>query len=224
LRSTGLEHGNPLAVHGPHQDPAGLRLWDTFQVEGVKVLGRLREQFFQAALGNQHAGDLGDGMDGFLEGALHSRLDQTLLQWAGKRTRRQLERLIQRVDAVGAVARVAQAGDPDRSKDGLEGAGAEAPVSIQPWLGGWVNAQSGSHLSVAPLLNAGLEEQSLELPPLVLLLALDLVQGELQGVGGRPPLLPVCELLWSLPGGVGDGDGGRRKQCRRSRRSRWGGA
>jgi len=80
---------------------------------------------------------------------------------------------------VGAVARVAQTGDPDLSKDGLEGAGTEALVSIQHWLGGLVNAQSGSHLSVAPVLEVCLEQPPLDFTSFGPLLEFDLMEREL---------------------------------------------
>ena len=64
-----------------------------------------------------------------------------------------------------------------------------------------------------------MQEQALQLPSLVLLLALDLMQGELQGVGGSEPGLQVGELLVRLPHGRGEGEGGRREWGRRSGRS-----
>jgi hypothetical protein len=51
-----------------------------------------------------------------------------------------------------------------------------------------------AHISVAALLQVGLEEEALRLAAFGLLLALDLVQRELQGADGGEPGLEQCEL------------------------------
>jgi len=51
-----------------------------------------------------------------------------------------------------------------------------------------------AHISVAAVLQVGLEEQALDLAAFVLLLRLDLVEGELKGTGGSQPALKLSEL------------------------------
>jgi hypothetical protein len=81
----GLDHGNALAVHRRYQDRAGIQFWGVLLVESVKVLGGIKEHFFQTALGNRHAGNLGDAHDGLMERTLHRSPDGTLLQLVRKR-------------------------------------------------------------------------------------------------------------------------------------------
>jgi hypothetical protein len=54
--------------------------------------------------------------------------------------------------------------------------------------------QSGSHISIATMLQVGLEEQALDLAALDVLLGLDLVEGKLEGAGGCQPGLKQREL------------------------------
>jgi hypothetical protein len=54
--------------------------------------------------------------------------------------------------------------------------------------------QGQSDVSIAALLQVGLEEQALDLAALVLLLGLDLVKGELEDGGGCQPGLEQREL------------------------------
>jgi hypothetical protein len=63
------------------------RLGGALLIEGVKVLSRIAQNFLQTALGDRNAGEVGDGLDRFVEGVLHRRLDQTPLQFVGERTR-----------------------------------------------------------------------------------------------------------------------------------------
>jgi hypothetical protein len=51
---------------------------------------------------------------------------------------------------------------------------------------GW-KVQRRSHISVATILQVGLEEQALHLAAFGLLLGLDVVEGELEGGGGSQP-------------------------------------
>jgi hypothetical protein len=62
-------------------------------------------------------------------------------------------------------------------------------------VAGWpVEAQRWSHISVAAMLQVGLEEEALHFAAFGLLLGLDLVEGELQGAAGRQPGLEQSEL------------------------------
>jgi hypothetical protein len=54
--------------------------------------------------------------------------------------------------------------------------------------------QSWSHISIATLLQVGLEEQALDLTALGMLLGLDLMEGELEGGRGCQPGLKQREL------------------------------
>jgi hypothetical protein len=57
-----------------------------------------------------------------------------------------------------------------------------------------LDAQRGSYVSVAALLQVGLKEQALHLAASRLLLTLNLVEGELKGAAGTQPGLEQCEL------------------------------
>ena len=59
---------------------------------------------------------------------------------------------------------------------------------------GLLELQSRPHISVAAMLQMGLEEKALDLAALGLLLGLDLVERELEGAGGRQPRLKQGEL------------------------------
>jgi hypothetical protein len=64
------------------------------------------------------------------------------------------------------------------------------------------DTQSGTYVSMASALQVGLQQQSLHLAAFGLLLALDVVQGELQRGRGRQPSLQRRELLPGVRPGV----------------------
>jgi len=55
-------------------------------------------------------------------------------------------------------------------------------------------AEGGSHIAVAAMLQVGLDEQALHLEAFGLLLGLDLVEGQLESTGGGQPGLEQSEL------------------------------
>jgi hypothetical protein len=75
---------------------------------------------------------------------------------------------------------ITHADNLDRSEDGLEGAGAEPAMRVQHFVVPLLDTQSGTQVSVASTLQVRLQQQALHLAAFGLLLALDLVQGELQ--------------------------------------------
>jgi len=87
LCASGLDHRNALAIDRRHEDGAVRRFGGAFLIKGVKVQSRIPQNFLQAALGDRNAGEIGDGLDRFVKGVLHRRLDQTPLQFVGERTR-----------------------------------------------------------------------------------------------------------------------------------------
>ena len=98
----------------------------------------------------------------------------------------------------------------------FRGPALEAAVGVQGG-GGWVgDKQSAAHLSVAPLLDVSLDEQSLQLTSFELLLALDLVEGELQSGRGRQPGLQGRELLAGIEAGRRRRGDNRAERGRRS--------
>jgi hypothetical protein len=99
LCPTGLDHGNALGVNGSHQDRAGGGSHGALLVEGIEIPGCIRQDLFQAAFGDRNAGQFGDCLDGFQERVLHGGLDQTALEFVGKGSRRQCQRLVERKDA-----------------------------------------------------------------------------------------------------------------------------
>jgi hypothetical protein len=90
----------------------------------------------------------------------------------------------------------------DRSEDGLEGAGAEPAMRVPHFVVPLPDTQSGTHVSVTSTLQVRLQQQALHLAAFGLLLALDLVQGELQRGRGRQPSLQRRELLPGVRPGI----------------------
>ena len=194
LRAGRLDHGNALAIDGGHQDGAGGGLRRTLPVKSVKVLRRIRQDLLQAAFGDGNAGQVGYGLDRIEERILHGGLDQAPLEFVGERAGGQSQRPIQGKDAGRAGAGVAHADEFDGSKDGGERAGAQPAMRVEQLAVCLFELQGGSHISVAAMLQMGLEEQALDLAAFVLLLGLDLVEGELEGAGGCQPGLKQSEL------------------------------
>jgi hypothetical protein len=60
-------------------------------------------------------------------------------------------------------------------------------VRVERRAVGLLELQSRPHISVAAMLQMGLEEEALELTAFGLLLGLDLVERELEGAGGCQP-------------------------------------
>jgi hypothetical protein len=82
----------------------------------------------------------------------------------------------------------------DGPEDGGDGSGAQVAVRIEHltiWL---LEFQGGSHISIAALLQVGLQEETLQFASFGLLLELDLVQRELESAGGSQPGLQAREL------------------------------
>ena len=117
------------------------------------------------------------------------------------------------MDAANPVSTVTDAVNVDGAKDGLQGPALETAVSVEEGGGLFCDTQGGADITVAALLDVSLEEQTLQVTPLELLLALDLMQGELQGGRGRQPGLQGRELL------PGVGAGGSRRGDNRAGRA-----
>jgi hypothetical protein len=80
------------------------------------------------------------------------------------------------------------------TEDRFQTTSAEAAMGVQQLAGRLRNTQRGSHISVAAELEMGLKQQALHLAPPDLLLRFNLVQGKLQGGGGRQPSLQRREF------------------------------
>jgi len=118
------------------------------------------------------------------------------------------------MDAANPASAVTDAVDVDGAKDCLQGPALETAVSLEEGGGLFCDTQGGADITVAALLDVSLEEQTLQVTPLELLLALDLMQGKLQGGWGRQPVLQGTELL------LGTGAGGGRQKDNRAGRTR----
>lgn len=189
-----LDHGNAFAIDRRYQDRAGGGLGGTLPVKGVKVLSRIRQDLLQAAFGDGNAGQLGDGSNRLQERVLHGGLDQAPLEFVGERTGGQGQHAVQWKDAGPAGAGVAHADEFHGSKDGGQRAGAKPAMGIDLVAVLLMEAQGGSDIPVAALLQVGLEEQALDLAALGVLLGLDLVKGKLESTGGGQPGLKQGEL------------------------------
>ena len=179
LRAAGLDHRNALAIDRCHQDGTDRRFRGTFPIKSVKIVSRIPQYLLQAALGDRNAGEVGDGVDGFGEGILHRGLDQAARQFVGERAGGQGESLVEWIDAGCAGSGVAHADDIHRSKDGFEGAGAEAAMGVPDLAGLLFDAQRSSHNSGSAVLQVSLKQQALHLAALGLWLTLNLVEGAL---------------------------------------------
>jgi hypothetical protein len=82
----------------------------------------------------------------------------------------------------------------DWTEDRFQAAGAEPPPSVQDLAAGLWETQCGSHISVAAELEVGLQQQALHLASSDLLLRLNLVEWELEGVTRRQPSLQRSEF------------------------------
>jgi hypothetical protein len=138
-------------------------------------------------LGDRNTSQVGDGLDGIQERTLHGGFDQTPLKFVGERAGGQSQRPIQRKDTGHAGARVAHTNEFDRSKDGGESASAQPAMRVEQVAVLVLEVERGTHIPIAALLQMGLEKQSLYLAAFGLLLALNLVEGKLQGVAGSQP-------------------------------------
>src|SRR5229473_8046757 len=107
------------------------------------------------------------------------------------------------MDAANPVSTVTDAVDVDGAKDGLQSPALETAMSVEEG-GLFCDTQGLADITIAALLDVSLEEQTLQVTSLELLLALDLMQGELQGGRGRQPGLQRRELL---PGAGGSRQG-----------------
>jgi hypothetical protein len=92
----------------------------------------------------------------------------------------------------------------DWTEDRFQAAGAEPPSSVQDLAARLWDTQRGSHISVAAELEMSLQQQALHLAPPDLLLRLNLIERELEGVARRQPSFQRSEFEggWS-----GDDDG-----------------
>src|SRR5260370_38857195 len=89
------------------------------------------------------------------------------------------------MDAANSASAVTDAVDVDGAKDCLQGPALETAVSVEEGGGLFCDTQGGADITVAALLDVSLEEQTLQVTPLELLLAPDLMKGKLQGGGRR---------------------------------------
>jgi hypothetical protein len=146
---------------------------------------------------------------------LDSSFDHAFLEFVGERAARQLHGFIERMDAANPVSTVTDAVDVNGAKDGLQGPAPKTAVGVDEGGGLFCDAPSRADITVAPLLDVSLEEQSLQVTSLELLLALDLMKGKLQGGWGRKPSLEGRELLPCVGGGgicQGDNRAGRARR------------
>jgi len=84
-------------------------------------------------------------------------------------------------------------GDDNSLRNG-EGTGAQPTMRVAYLTDLLMELQGWPDISVASVLQVGLEEQALDLAAFGLLLRLDLVERELEGTGGSQPGLQLREL------------------------------
>lgn len=92
-----------------------------------------------------------------MKGVLHGRLDQSSLQFVGKRAGGQNEGLVEGIDAGCASPGVAHADDLYGPKDGFQRTSAEAAMCV-PLLAVFpLNAQGGAYISLAAVFEMCLQ-------------------------------------------------------------------
>jgi hypothetical protein len=97
----------------------------------------------------------------------------------GERAAWQLHGFIEGMDAASPFSTITDAVDVDETKDCLQGPALETAVVVEERGGLFCDPQGRADITVAALLDVNLEEQTLQVTTLVLLLALDLMQWEL---------------------------------------------
>ena len=97
-------------------------------------------------------------MHRFQKRVLHGGFDQTPLEFVGERPRGQGQRLVEWKDARCSGTGVAHTNQSHGSKDGGERAGAEPAMRVDPLTVLLMELQGGAHISVATVLQMGLEE------------------------------------------------------------------
>jgi hypothetical protein len=110
---------------------------------------------------------------------LDSGFDHAFLEFVGERAAWQLHSFIEGMDAASPLSTVTDAVDVDGTKDCLQGPALETAVVVEERGGLFCDPQGRADITVAALLDVSLEEQTLQVTTLVLLLALDLMQWEL---------------------------------------------
>jgi hypothetical protein len=118
-------------------------------------------------------------LDRIEERILHCGFDQAPLEFVGEGTGGQSERPIEGKDAGRAGTGVAHADEFDGSKHSGESAGAQPPMRVAHRAICLFELQSRPDISVATVLQMGLEEKALDLAAFGLLLGLDLMEREL---------------------------------------------
>jgi len=137
------------------------------------------------------------------ERILHGSLDEAALEFAGKRTGGQSQRPVQGKDAGYARLGIAHAGEFNSSKDGGKQAGAQ-PLRVSHLAVLLPEVQRRSHISVATLPQARLQNQTLHLPAFGLLLTFDLLERALKCAAGGEPGLETSELKTGRRGAAGE--------------------
>jgi hypothetical protein len=155
---------------------------------------------------------------------LDSGFDHAFLEFVGERAARQLHGFIERMDAADPVSTVTDTVDVDGAKDCLQSPALATAVGVEEGGGLFCDAQGRADITVAALLDVRLEEQSLQVTSLELLLPLDLMKGKLQSRRGRQPCLQGRELLPGVGAGrQGDNRAGsaRRSEAAGMRQAGW---
>ncbi len=152
------------------------------------------QDLFQTAFGYGNAGQLGNGLNRFQKRVLYGGLNQAALEFVGERPCRQGQCLIERKDAGLSGPGVAHTDEFHGSKHGGQGSDAQAAVRVEHRAVCLFQLQGRPYISVAAMLQMGLEEKALDLAAFSLLLGLDLVERELEGAGGCQPGLQQREL------------------------------
>ena len=132
--------------------------------------------FFQTAFGDANAGQLGNGLNRFQKRVLYGGLDQTALEFIEERSSGQSQRLVEGKNAWSAGPGVAHTDEFHGSKDGGQGSVAQTAVRVNRRAVGLYQLQGRPDISVAAMLQMGLEEQALDLAAFDLLLGFDLVE------------------------------------------------
>jgi len=147
-------------------------------VESVKVPGGIRKDLLQTAFGDGNAGQLGNGLNRFQKRVLNGGPDQAPLEFVGERPGGQGQRLVEREDAGRARPGVAHTDEFHGAKDGGKRSSAQTAVRVKHRTVFLFELQSRPHISVAAMVQMGLEEKALDLAAFGLLLGFDLVERE----------------------------------------------
>lgn len=192
----GLDHGDALAVDRTYQDEflrLGVAALGALGVERVEVDAGVDDELFGAALGDHHAGGVGEQGHGGVEGCVHRGDDQPALQFVAVAARGQPELGIEGMETGLPRPAVADAAHRDLAEQGDVPAGVGALAAVAQHTLGRSHLHGRADVAVTARVDVGLQRKAHQLTAALLALALDRSQPQLVGGGCGQPAFQLRE-------------------------------